>query len=72
VSLIVTPQNQVITDKEPLGHPIIVDLIKSQFFGKGKADMQTFNKLVKMKKIPESMIILVITTVRPLLKLTIV
>ncbi|KAH9976959.1 hypothetical protein BJV74DRAFT_798638 [Russula compacta] len=51
-------KNQVVTDKTPLSHPIIVDLIRAQFFsGKGKADIQTYNTLMKMKKISEPIMV---------------
>jgi hypothetical protein len=48
----------------PFGHPIIDDIIRTQWFGKGRADVQTYKKMVGIGKVPEFVIILVVTAVR--------
>lgn len=49
---------------EPFGHPIIGDIIRTQWCGKGKADIQAYMAMVAQKKIPEAVILAVVTAVR--------
>jgi Domain of unknown function (DUF6532) len=53
-----------VTRTRPFSHPILSDIICAQFFGKGKADIETYNKMVAEGKIPEAVVILVVTAVR--------
>ena len=62
--IIIFLQSQKILNTEPFAHPIISDLIRSQWFGRGKADGRTFNKMVGLKEIPGEVIILVVSVVR--------
>jgi hypothetical protein len=48
---------------EPFGHPIFTDIIRNQWFGKGKADVLAYNKMVAAKEIPDEVIILVVCAV---------
>jgi Domain of unknown function (DUF6532) len=56
-------QTKEIVDTEPFGHPIIADIIRAQWFGKGKADVRAYNKMVALSETPETIIILVVTAV---------
>lgn len=56
-------QNQRLLKTEPFSHPIIADLIRSQWFGKGKADIHAYNKMLASQQIEEEIIILVVSAV---------
>ena len=47
----------------PFGHSIIIDLVRNQWFGKGKVDIRAYNKMMVLKEIPDEVIILVVTVV---------
>lgn len=52
------------TKTRPFSHPILSDIIRNQFFGKGKADVETYNKMVAERKVAKAVVILVVTAVR--------
>lgn len=44
-------------------HPIILDIIRAQWFGKGKADLLTLHRMLEDQKIFGRVIVLVVTAV---------
>lgn len=56
-------QKRTVVNNEPFSHAIIGDMIRNQWFGKGKADIQAYHKMMELKKIHEEIIILVVTAV---------
>lgn len=48
----------------PFKHAIIGDILRSQWFGKGKADILTTTKIVSVKKVMGPIIVLIVTVVR--------
>ncbi|KAH9928059.1 hypothetical protein B0H21DRAFT_693515, partial [Amylocystis lapponica] len=57
-------KNLTVNRQEPFKHPILVDIIRGQWFGKGKADVATMNKMITLKLVMGELIALVVTVVR--------
>ncbi|KAH9920037.1 hypothetical protein B0H21DRAFT_827328 [Amylocystis lapponica] len=61
-------KNLTVNRQEPFKHPILVDIIRGQWFGKGKADVATMNKMITLKLVMGELIALVVTVVENALK----
>ncbi|KAH9922568.1 hypothetical protein B0H21DRAFT_701462, partial [Amylocystis lapponica] len=61
-------KNLTVNRQEPFKHPILVDIIRGQWFGKGKADVAAMNKMITLKLVMGELIALVVTVVENALK----
>lgn len=63
IQVLIQTQERTVDRQEPFMHSIITDIVRAQWFGKGKADVLTMNKMVTHKRILGHVIVLVVTVV---------
>lgn len=56
-------QDQTVDRQQPFSHPILTDIIRQQWFGRGKADVRAYQKMVSQKMVFGRIIVLVVTAV---------
>lgn len=56
-------QEQTYDISSPMGSTLIPDIIRGQWFDKGKADAVAFNEMVSLQSVPDKIIVLVVTAV---------